>query len=311
MANEMEQAIQIMSGTPAPTPTPTPEPEKKTEPVAGATAPAVTPETKTTPDPKPAEPSKEAGEFASKFAALNKREKTLQEREAKVKESEKASKEGTASLETLRGKAKANPLDALKELGLTYEQVTQYILDGKMAPPPDEKYLSLEQKIQKMEDDKKADETRAAEAKVAQATAAFKQDIEKFVTSNTEKYGLIGDAKATELVYQVVEQHYAKTKEEGEARILSIEEACELVEKHLETEAEKWMSFPKIKAKLGKTSEKAPATPPSPTMKKEAETSVTLTNGDSSTSQGVKQPAKNRDDEIAEAAKLLRFTKGS
>jgi hypothetical protein len=74
---------------------------------------------------------------------------------------------------------------------------------------------------------------------------------------------------SADLVYDTVEEYFAKTN-----KVLSIPEACDLVESYLEKQVEKSLATKKLSARVSKQE------PSSPTANKPSEPRRTLTNND-------------------------------
>lgn len=211
-------------------------------------------------------------EFSSKFAALSRREKELRNRERQIEqkiaefearmEQLSAPKEEPKQPEVpLDYKFKRDPLKTLEELGYSYEDLTNMVLnDGKMSVEMQMKLMreeiekdyrsKYEQIEQKLLEKEKAEE----EAKYTSTIENFKREIADYVTSN-EAYELIQANDAFDLVYDVIEQYY---QENG--RILETSEAADQVEQYLEEEAQRlFEKSSKLKSRL--TSASAPAAP--------------------------------------------------
>lgn len=265
-------------------------------PVADA-QPAVAPTLPETAKPKAAPEAADEASFASKFAALARRERELQKREAAIK---------AAKTEDVKQASKAeNPLEALKQAGWTYEEVTQFILnDGKLTP--EKQIASVHDEVKALKEKLEASERMAKEAEQKKVVNDFKSEIVAQVAAGGEKYELIAGNKAHNLVYETIEAFYQRTaEEEGEGRVLSIEEACDMVERHLEEESEKWLAFKKIQGKFAAKMPKPASAPVESAMKKE--TTVTLTNQEATAPKAVRTQTSNPDELIEEAKKLLRF----
>lgn len=310
--NELEKAAAAIleSNTKAPEPTSVTTPQ-------GAAPAAPAPEAPKAPEtpeaPKAPEPEKK-DEFAPKFAALSRKEKALAERERAFEEKQKAY--SGLSLEALKEKAKKEGrLAVLAELGITYEDVTNEILEsGKTATPTDKlssEVEELKKQLKARADKEEEDAKMAAQARQQQAVADYKGKIESHIKSNAERFELVNgtlDQNSVELVYQVIDAYYTKTYDEStkSGRILSFDEACEEVEKRLETQIDRWSKFSKVQKRF------SPGNPPSkneapPAPKKEAKESVTITNADAAGSSEVRTSKPSNQDLINEAKKHLRF----
>jgi hypothetical protein len=214
--------------------------------VAAATATPV-PQTPATPEaPAPKKPDED---FSSKFAALSRKERgitqlqrELKEKEAQIAERERQIQERDGGWQS---KFKKSPLEALKELGYSYEDITKAALnDGKFDAEVGVKETRTEiEKIRQelAERDKKAKEEADKAAKDAEAKAieTFRQQISDHVDTNKEKFELVALYDARGLVFDTIEEHYKRTAEAGTPKVLSLDEACQLVETYLEGEIER------------------------------------------------------------------------
>ena len=199
--------------------------------------------------------------FASKFAALSRKEKALRDREAeyearfedmqhRLAEYENQSSEPDVDWESM---LRNDPLGALEEVGLGYDKLTELALnDGKLTP--DMQLAAMREEMESEYRRKFEDlENRLTEKEQAEENAYydsvqnnFQEEIGSFVAQNPEKYELIEASNANDLVFDVIEEHYNET-----GSILDIEEAADAVEDYLEQEANKFMKLRKISSRLG------------------------------------------------------------
>lgn len=256
-----------------------------------------------------AEPAAEKDEFASKFAALSRKEKDLrqkqQEIEAKYAEYEAWKKEQEEKANQkepevpLEYRLKKNPLDTLAEMGLSYEKLTELALnDGKpttdmqmdlMRQELEQKYKS---EIEALREEYLKDKEAQAEKEYEQTLNKFVNDLTDFVNTN-EQYEFIKANDAVDLVYEVIQDHYNNTNE-----ILSNKDAADLVESQLKEEFEK--SFEKLGSKLGytKAQQAREAAAQSPTLSN-SQTSHVSTHGTKHLSE---------EESKAAAAQLIKWT---
>lgn len=263
---------------------------------------------------KPTEPESAApatpkpDDMAAKFAALAKKERiarlaqhnlktkeqSLTERERQIAERERMWEE----------EFKKSPLEAIKKRGYSYEDLTKAALnDGKFDPATEVK--SVREEIERLrqenaEKEKKAQELQQTEAQKAEAQAleTFKGRISETIEANKEKYELTSLYDANELVFETIEQHFLKTSEAGKPKIMSIDEACGLVEQYLESEVDRMAKeSKKFQSKYGqsKTKEGDSAKPKS---------SVTLTNEVTSAAPSL-LPAHTENDRLKRALAAL------
>lgn len=201
--------------------------------------------------------------------ALKAKEATIAEREAKIAEREKRIQES----EELWDK---DIFQALEKRGYTYQKLTDLMLEGKTVAPESQDPVTLAKKtIEQFKDEqRKEKEQREVSEKKAREEAIAKQkaeeeaawqvynaEIAEHVKGNAEQYELISIFNQQELVSQTVDAFYQKNK-----RVLSIKEACDMVESYLEDEAKKASSAKKFKSALTETKTKAAETKPTKTL---------------------------------------------
>ena len=199
-------------------------------------------------------------QFASKFAALSRKEKALRDREAeyeskfeemerRLAEYETQSQEPEVDWEQL---LRRDPLRALEEAGLGYDKLTELALnDGKLTPDMqmsamrEEIERDYKRKFEDLEERLVAKEEAEAEEYYNSVQENFQHEIGSFINENNEAYELINASEANELVYDVIEEHYNET-----GRILDLKDAADAVESYLEEEAGKLMKLKKLSGRL-------------------------------------------------------------
>lgn len=195
-----------------------------------------------------AAPEESSGGLGKRFAELAKRQRELFEREKQIKELEGKLSPVQAAIEA----AKQNPLKLLEAAGISYEELTDYILsDGETVDnsksPVEKKLEELELKLSAKE---KAEQEAAEKARmeaVEQQISAFKQSIK----AASESYELVSTLEQQDLVYDVILSHHAESGE-----VLPIEEALRLTESYLEEQSKKILSVKKFSTQA--TSPKSP-----------------------------------------------------
>ena len=193
--------------------------------------------------------SQDSGEFDKKFAALSRKEKALRDRELELEKKYGGDKEKELPLER---RIRANPLKALEELGLDYDKLTELALnDGRLTPDMQMKLMREElendykDKFNSLEERLNAKEKMEEEAKYDAVKEGFVGEINSFINENKSDFEYVAHNDATDVVYDVIEEHYNET-----GRILDIKEAVEAVESYLEEEAEKLLNLGKVKNRL-------------------------------------------------------------
>jgi hypothetical protein len=149
--------------------------------------------------------------------ALAKAQKAALQREREAYEAKQRAKQLEAKLkeaEEAASKYKTlNPLDLLKERGLTYEQLTQEIVEGKYKPPTAEQIAveSTKSEVQKLAEELAALKREREEATVRETRAREVDWAREQITAAAEKYPLLsavkwGPAKAVEAFYEQVQK---------------------------------------------------------------------------------------------------------
>lgn len=283
------------------------------EPQEGAETLEAQSETETEPQ-KPelsAEEKAKEERFAQKFAALSRKEKAIREREkaiekrikeleSKQPELEKTASQAREEAESFKRSLKTNPLKALEQVGLTFEQLAQLVLnDGKPTAEMmiSEKEREIQSKIDALEQRLKAKEEAEEQQKLDAAINGFKAQIEQEIANNSTTYELIQAENATGLVYDVIASHHEETGE-----ILDIKAAADAVEEYLFEEAKKRLNVPKIKSVLQ----------PSPTQQNSASPAVkpgqkTLTNSSATKATAPVSRKLSNEEALIEAAKLIKW----
>jgi hypothetical protein len=223
------------------TETPTPAPETKPADETKTTEPVVEP----VEDPK----------FSARLASIAKREASFQAKVAKekadlAKESEgiKAQLTEVHRLNELKETAKTDPqralFAALSLLGVKPDDI-KGALSEKGELSADFRVRQLEAKIEELE--QKGLENRKKELQAQQNAdlQRFGQRVTDHIEQNAEKYELTHLKKQSPLVLDVISEAYKATGE-----LIDIDEACKVVEAHLEAEAKQILATKKFSSQV-------------------------------------------------------------
>jgi hypothetical protein len=250
------------------------------------------------------EAKKEAPAFGKQFSALSRKEKELREAQ-KAFEAEKTSGKWV-SKDDFKRQAKLDPKKALEELGLDYDYITNFQLDGKI-PDQTKREVELNDQLNELRREiaglkgEKPVELSPEEA----AVNKFVEGIDPFIESNNEKYKLVHRMQESGLVYEFLEQIYAQTVEQGKPRLPSYDEGADLAEKYLQEQLQE------IATMFGYSKPAADGKQPTkPQSQSGSQSSQTLSNELNQTSPSTGQPKNRFDPEelIQRAAAKLRHT---
>ena len=237
--------------------------------------------------------SSQAAELAQRESELSRMSTQLEQRLQKVEQ-----------LETQFSSAKEDPIKALEALGLSYEDVVDKYLNA--AIPKDktesdlvlEKINTLESQIGKAQEYQEQQQQQKQQSEQQERYSTAMNKIGSFIDENSEKYELVNKMQASDLVLNVIGEHYNNTGE-----ILDIAKACQAVEEHYEEEAERYLASDKILGKLGLTKTETTAKDG-----KQDTRPKTLTNNIGTTAPRYNDDRQlSRQESLEKAASLLRW----
>lgn len=198
---------------------------------------------------------------AQRFAFLAKKESALQKQRAEIKAAREAMDAQKAEIEKIRqeieaakakkGSYRTNPLSLLEENGLTYKELTDYILNNNTVST-EAQIKAIQDRLdetEKRREQERLDAQKRAEEQArereAQVIQEFRAEIASFIKDKAETFELTALYDGSDLVYDTVEEYFEKT-----GKVLSIPEAVELVEKYFESQVEKAAKTKKLSSKL-------------------------------------------------------------
>lgn len=194
---------------------------------------------------------------ARSFAVLAKKEQIIQQQTRLLKDREVSLGDREAKVKTyenLKAQALENPMLALKELGITYDDLTKYVVSGKMPQGEgakiDEVKRELESLRNQLADNDKREKEREVKAEQDNRQKIlndFRSEIVEHIKVNAEKYELCSlyPDEAREQVLNRIQKHHEESQQ-----ILSLDEACESIERELEVHATKLLGAKKVLAKV-------------------------------------------------------------
>lgn len=207
---------------------------------------------------EPAVQQEESVTLSPKISALARKEQAQRKREQDFLQREKSFEAKLADAEKysqLKAKLAAKDYSAADELGMTYDEYTQYLVDKQAAVNPEEqRYRKVEEEISSL---KKAQEEQTAKEYQANQSL-WKQEIAKVVSENDE-FSTIKELKMESAVLQHVNDSFDEDGIE-----LTAEQAAKEIEDALVARAEKFASVPKIKNRNLETPKVLGAPKPSP-----------------------------------------------
>jgi hypothetical protein len=211
--------------------------------------------------------------ISPQFAALARQRRALQVKESEIAKREAALTNQVPNANSIDiAKLKANPLSVLQDAGVTYEQLTDAILNNRPGDSPE--LQALRAKVDALEkglDTKFSERDSQAEQQVL---SEMKRQAANLV-NNGDEYEII---KATESEPEIVELIHRTWKKTGE--VLDVQEAADIVKDYLINESLRLAKLKSIQSKLTPAQEQQLAQQP---QQQQAKQMRTLTNRDTAT----------------------------
>lgn len=231
--------------------------------------------------PEQTQLSRQFAQLARQEKALLAQKQALKQREDAIKAKEtQAPTEPDYSNYISKDLFRKDPLSALQQAGLSYDQLTQEALNSPIDQRVQNHIENLEAKIKTFEDKFGNLEKSAQE----QQTKTYNDALEaighetKQLVATDDAYEMIRATKSEKDVVQLIEETFKK-----DGTLLSVEEAAQAVEEYLTEEAFKLSSTNKMKTRLAAVAPK-PAVVQQPTSQQKPQMK-TLTNATSSSRQ--------------------------
>jgi hypothetical protein len=222
----------------------------------------------TTETPKETQPDPKAEEVSKHYEKLIRQEKAIRAKEAAIKQREAELKAKEESLNATpkidqssyidKNRLKSDPLSVLAEAGLSYEELTNQLLNSTPRDPRvDATINELKAEIEQL---RKSNEksSKYQEEQQQQAYQAAVKQIEIDTQSLIDRDPTFETIKATGTANEVVKLITETYNKDG--ILLSIEEAAQQVEDYLTEEYSKIASINKIKSRLEKSLATKPQT---------------------------------------------------
>lgn len=218
-----------------------------TEPQKPPEQPAATPEV----------PAQKPDELSSKFATLAKKEKALRAQAQALKAKEDAMKAQEADYATKyipKERLTKETLSVLNEMGISYDQLTNMILN--QPPQPDKVVLDLQREISELKNELKSHKTQTEESQTKAYDQAVNQirNEAKLLVDSDPTFETIKDTDNTEAIVELIKERYS-----SEGVVMTVQEAAKEVEEYLLDEAMKMAGLKKVKEKLALVKEEVPA----------------------------------------------------
>lgn len=252
--------------------------------------------------PAAAEEEERPDPDARRFAALATREHELVRRGAELKEKEAK----VHDWEKKRAAAKQNPLAALQELGVTYEQLTDFVVHQK--PGAELQQSAVHDELKQLKDRQEAFERQQAERERQSYVDGFKGRVATALAKDLDAYELIHAKGEQEMVFEVIQGHAQRTGQMlGGSEEEAIRLAAEQVEDFLLEDAKRVLTTKKLGASISPVAPKRAVPGPRANGPKPA-APRTLTNRHSAVVPSQKSPDDMTESErMAAATSLVRF----
>ena len=150
-----------------------------------------------------------------------------------------------------KAKAQQNAAEALKDLGLSYDEITELLLNQQNGSDP---VRALQTKVEQLEKSQEDNVNKQFEATIKQ----YQAEANKLIQSDPKKFFLIQKEEA----HKAVVQHIVDTWEADPEQVLSVEEAANDIEEFLREEAKQKKAYlDELEGPKEPTEETAPKQP--------------------------------------------------
>lgn len=256
------------------------------------------------PQPEPVVEERPKERASDKFAVLARKEAEIYRRQQAVRQQQAElarQAEEIKAFQEMKRSARLNPVEALKQLGLTYEEVTEYLMNDNK-PTPSAEVMSVKQELEEFKRQAAEEQRRfmeeqrsRAEAEQQEIVEQFHEEVSDYVAQHADTYELTSLYGGANLVWQVIEENFKQTQ-----KLMSIPDAAKLVEEHYEELARKAQATKKFAA----TQQKA-ASPQVPAQTQAPRLGPTLTNDLTASAANNSQRPRTEGDRIAAALARL------
>lgn len=175
--------------------------------------------------------SEKAVTLSPQLTALARKQQKLQADIQALREKEAALAAKEADFiprSSFKAKLRENAVDALKDLGLDYNELTELLLNQQNGTDPVKK---LEAEINQLKSAREQDVNKQYDATLRQ----YKAEANSLINSDPKKFYFIQKEGAVDAVVQ----HIVETWKEDENQVLSVDEAAKDIEEFLRDEAKK------------------------------------------------------------------------
>lgn len=209
--------------------------------------------------------------LSPQFAALAKAKRSLQVKERELAQREEALKsQSPAGSDDFAARLKANPLSVLQEAGVTYDQLTEALLNNQTSP----ELQTLKAELKALKEELNSQFVTRDQQAEQQVLADMKREADK-ITSQGDDFEAIREARAQQHVVDLIHQTWKKTGE-----VLDVTTAANLVENQLIEDALPFAKIKKLQSRLNPEATETQIAPPQ-AIKPNTKIMRTLTNRDS------------------------------
>lgn len=247
--------------------------------------------------------------LARKLHMLSKREREVMAKKKEIEESSSKYK----PYEDLRVNAKKNPIAILEHFGVSYDELTDFIIQG--SDPENQRYSELQQQINALKGEKETEAANARAAKEENAVQSFKANITQSLDPAKHEFCAAHGDAAIDMAYNLIETYWTENQ-----KMLEVGTALDWIEEHLEEQFAPMLALNKIKSKFtpkqeavaGDSLPNAITMQPRPSVQQPARTAGTsgqTINSQMNTSSVQSASDDSEASRLARAASLLRGRK--
>lgn len=212
------------------------------------------------PQPRPhaSNPEDAAGEYYKRMEAITRKEREMVEQRKRWQSQEQKYKEMEEKYnryESIRNGLERDPEALLRAYDLDVEKYSKMLIDAGDGRITKEHLSKYDDELNKVKTEFQTYKEQQEEERLRSTYDRFHGEAASFIDKNAEKYPLLSEEPEKDsLVFETIQHVWETTKDEnGNGRFLSIEEACDLIDKNLANQYMAALKSEKRRKALGLT----------------------------------------------------------
>jgi hypothetical protein len=197
-------------------------------------------------------PTESDADYVQRLAHITKRERALVEKQKQLAEVETQAQVLSKAKQAVQAGDIGAAYSLLSDIGVSFEQLTDYILDQNK--PEEKRFRQMQQEIEALKQERAQEHVLAQQKHIESVNAQYKQTIAAIAESNADSYELSRDTygdgladAAFDLIVQDWERRGSPVDASGRPAAMSQKQALDMIEDYLTQESER--AFTQMKSR--------------------------------------------------------------